>query len=134
MSDLADEGTLLGRGISFPPRLGPDGRIQWSIGSQNIRESIRVILMTVAGERVMRPAFGAGVPTFLFEPNVVTTHRLIQERIGYALGRWEPRIRVTRLAVDVDPDDLELANVSIEYQLVATQERGELGLAIRVAG
>ncbi|NTV96894.1 MAG: TOBE domain-containing protein, partial [Thiobacillus sp.] len=37
---------LFGRGISFPPRIGSDGRIAWSEGEQNVRESIRVILMT----------------------------------------------------------------------------------------
>ena len=43
---MSDAGDLFGRGISFPPRVGADGRIVWSEGEQNMRESIRVILMT----------------------------------------------------------------------------------------
>ena len=39
-----DEGRVFGRGISFPPRVGPDGRVAWSAGPYNIREMIRVVL------------------------------------------------------------------------------------------
>ena len=43
---------IYGQGIGFPPRVGTDGRLAWSAGTQNIRESIRIILMTTPGERV----------------------------------------------------------------------------------
>jgi uncharacterized protein len=128
------EGRLLGQGISFPPRIGADGRVAWSTGADSIRESIRVILMTDPGERLMLPAFGAGLRGFLFEPNIPATHRLIQERVDFTLGRWEPRINVVRVLVDADPDDAQQANVTIDYQLVATEERGQVGLAVRLAG
>lgn len=128
------EGRLLGQGISFPPRIGADGRVAWSSGADSIRESIRVILMTDPGERLMLPAFGAGLRGFLFEPNIPATHRLIQERVDFTLGRWEPRIDVVRVVVDADPDDAQQANVTIDYQLVATEQRGQVGLAVRLAG
>ena len=89
-----DNSYLFGQGISFPPRIGPDGRIAWSTGPQNIREAIRVILMTEAQERLLLPEFGGGLQSFLFQPNVVSTHRLIQERVTQAMARWEPRIQV----------------------------------------
>ena len=40
---LLDPGQLLGRGIAFPPRVGPDGRIAWSAGEDNIRDAIREV-------------------------------------------------------------------------------------------
>lgn len=128
------EGRLLGQGISFPPRIGADGRVAWSGGVDSIRESIRVILMTDPGERLMLPAFGAGLRGFLFEPNIPATHRLIQERVDFTLGRWEPRIELVRVVVDADPDDAQQANVTIDYKLVATEQRGQVGLAVRLAG
>ena len=45
-----NQGDLFGRGIAFPPRVGTDGRISVSAGPENIRESIRIILMTEPGE------------------------------------------------------------------------------------
>ena len=93
-------GEVIGRGISFPPRLGPDGRLAWSAGEQNVREAIQVILMTELGERLRRPDFGAGLTGYLFEPNTVTTRRQIQDRIVKALAMWEPRIEVESVVVE----------------------------------
>ena len=87
-------GTIFGRGISFPPRIGGDGRLVWSEGETNVRESIRVILMTEQPERLRAPSFGGSLGRFLFEPNTVTTRRLIQDRITKELAQWEPRIQV----------------------------------------
>jgi uncharacterized protein len=127
-------GELLGRGISFPPRIDVDGRVAWSTGGDSVRESIRVILMTDAGERLMRPAFGAGMRGFLFDPNVPATHRLMQERVAHALRRWEPRIALSEVRVEEDQRDPERATVTISYEHVATSEQGEVELAVRLAG
>lgn len=69
-----------GQGLSFPPRIGADGRLAWSSGEENVRESIRVILLTDPGDRLLRPGFGCGLRRFLFEPNTPTTRALIRER------------------------------------------------------
>ncbi|RZL85258.1 MAG: phage tail protein [Rhodococcus sp. (in: high G+C Gram-positive bacteria)] len=129
---MNDEVSLLGRGVSFPPRLGADGRVAWSTASQNVRESIRVILGTDPAERVMLPEFGAGLRAFLYEPNNAATHRLIEDRVAQALQRWEPRIRVDRIDVSADPIDRQQANVTITYRLVATGEQARIGLATTV--
>ena len=76
-----DAGRLFGQGMSFPPRVGTDGRLAWSVGEQNVRESIRLILLTQPGERLMREGFGCGLRQFLFEPNTVATRQLIRERL-----------------------------------------------------
>ena len=128
-----DEGTLFGRGISFPPRIGPDGRLAWSVGAQNIRESIRIILMTEVRERVMLPEFGGGLQSFLFEPNIVATHRLIEQRVAEALTRWEPRLRVKGVTAVEDPNDDDAALVTIQYQLVATGAAEQVTLQVRLS-
>ena len=52
--------SIFGRSLSFPPRVGADGRFVWSEGEDNIRESIAVILQTEPGERVAQPEFEIG--------------------------------------------------------------------------
>jgi phage baseplate assembly protein W len=125
-------GQIFGRGISFPPRVGPDGRVAWSEGEANVRESIRVILMTEQPERLRAPKFGGSLGQFLFEPNTVSTRRSIQERITRELGQWEPRIRVESVNVDPDPADPQAAIATITYKLVATQavERVSVGVSL----
>ena len=34
-----DAGKTIGRGISFPPRIGQDGRMAWSAGERNGRDN-----------------------------------------------------------------------------------------------
>jgi uncharacterized protein len=125
-----DSGSVYGRGISFPPRVGPDGRIAWSEGLQNIRECIQIVLLTEQRERLNLRDFGGGLGQLLFEPNTITTHQLIRERIARALARWEPRIVVEDVAVELDPDDPEAALVTILYRLVATQAREQTSLSV----
>jgi hypothetical protein len=119
--------------MSFPPRVGADGRFLWSHGEQNIRESIAVVLRTEPGERVRMTEFGAGLGRFLFEPNVAATHARMQDAIVRALARWERRIDVETVDVVVDPDDAEAAIATITYRLVATAARERISVNVSLA-
>jgi phage baseplate assembly protein W len=127
-------GDVLGRGISFPPRVGTDGRVVWSEGDVNIQESIQVILKTASGERLRLPGFGGGIEQFLFEPNTVATRFDIAERIRRAVSDWEPRVSVQSVEVNEDPSDPEAAVATIVYRLVATQAERQLSLAVVLRG
>lgn len=129
-----DPGMLFGRGIAFPPRVGPDGRIAWSEGETNVRESIRIILLTEERERLRQPEFGGGLTRFLFEPNTATTRQLIRDRIQRALSEWEPRVRVESVEVDIDPNDAEAALATIAYRLVATRALERVTLTVALSG
>src|SRR5438477_1234243 len=94
---------LYGQGIGFPPRVGADGHVSWSADEPNVRQSICIILRTRPGERLMRPEFGCGLDQYLFEPNSVSTLRLIQEEVKRSLNRWEPRIRLDDVRVATNP-------------------------------
>ena len=127
-----DPGAVFGRGIAFPPRVGPDGRLTYSAGPDNVRESIRIVLMTDPGERIMLPEFGGGLRRFLFEPNIVATHRGIEEAITRSLARWEPRVTLSSVTVEPADDDAQAAIATLRYTLVATRAREELRLRVPV--
>jgi hypothetical protein len=115
--------SALGRSLSFPLRPGADGRLVWSEGARNIRESIAVILKTEPGERIALPDFGAGLSRFLFEPNDPATHARIEDSITRALARWEQRIAVEAVDVVADPAQASAALATVTYRLVATGTR-----------
>lgn len=131
---MTDQGRIFGRGMSFPPRVGADGRVAWSEGETNVRESIRVILMTEPRERLNLADFGGGLGRFLFEPNTVATCQSIQDRIERALTQWEPRVRVESVDVEPQADDAEAAIATITYRLVATQMRERVSVKVAVGG
>ncbi|SRR6266852_6732865 len=126
-------GKIYGSGMSFPPRIGADGRIVWSQGEDNVRESIRVILKTEPGERLRIPDFGAGLGRYLFEPNNAATHSLIENKITNALAQWEARIQVESVEVAAADSDPEAAVATITYRLVASQKRERVTLAVTLA-
>jgi phage baseplate assembly protein W len=124
--------SLYGKGISFPPRVGPDGHVVWSEGELNVRECLCLLLRTRPGERVERPSFGAGLDRYLFEPNTVGTLRLIQEEVKQAVARWEPRVKLNDVRVELNAADQRAADVTITYTLVATGQQERLGMTVAV--
>lgn len=128
---MIDQGRLFGRGISFPPRVGPDGRVVWSEASDNIREGMHVVLATQLGERIMLPQFGTDLRERLLDPNTVATRRLIQERIVSALQRWEPRVSVEVISVEQDPVDETAAVATVEYRQKANQTPGRFSIRLQ---
>jgi phage baseplate assembly protein W len=129
-----DPGEVFGRGISFPPRIGAEGRVAWSEGELNVRESIRIVLMTDQRERMRLPQFGGTLHRFLFEPNTAATRKRIEEQISVSLARWEPRVAVQSIDVDADASDPQAAVATITYRLVATQAVERVSLKVTVAG
>ena len=122
--------SVFGQSLSFPPRVGADGRFVWSSGEDNIREAIALILKTEPGERVGVPDFGAGLARFLFEPNNVATRASVRDAMMRALVHWEPRIALEAVEVDADPDDAQSAIATITYRLVATDARERIGVSV----
>jgi phage baseplate assembly protein W len=130
---MTDAGRIFGRGISFPPRVGSNGRIVWSEGEANIREAIQIILKTDRNERLRLSEFGSGLNRFLFEPNTTVTRHQLQDRITRALTAWEPRIALESVDVDPDAKDPEAAVATKHYKLVATQQRERVTLSVSLA-
>lgn len=126
--------SLFGQGMAFPPRVDADGRLAWSHGEENVRQCLRVLLLTEPGERLMREEFGCGLRRFLFEPNTVTTRQLIRERVSQAIERWEPRVTVEEIQVEPDPVEARLVHLTILFRLKATHAMESLGLSLLLEG
>jgi hypothetical protein len=93
---------FLGRGWAFPLDLDETGEVRMVGYEDDIRESVRIILDSEPGERVMRPDFGAGLRALAFEPISAATLALVRHRVEQALVAWEPRIDT--ITVDVRAD------------------------------
>jgi uncharacterized protein len=129
-----NEGKLLyGQSLGFPPRVGADGQLVWSSGEENVRESICIILRTRPTERLLLPDFGCGLDQYLFEPNSVTSLRLIQEEIKRSLARWEPRIKLDDVRISVNSTDARVVDITIIYTLIATQRSEQVNLSVTAA-
>ena len=101
------------------------GKVSIIRDHESIKQSIRTILTTYPGERIMLPEFGSTLRTLLFDPMDDFTAELIEAEIKDNINRWENRIYIE--SVDVDPDyDRNKYDISITYIIIATSERGQL--------
>jgi phage baseplate assembly protein W len=104
----------LGVGWAFPPQ-PVGGRLTYAKYEEDIEQAIEIILRTSPGERVMKPAFGAGLRRFLFAGNSPVTHRRVEETVRRALVDQEPRITVERVAARPGDDAPNLMEIEIDY-------------------
>lgn len=122
---MIDPSDFIGRGISFPLRVDQSGAIAMTSGPSDIDSSLRMILTTAPGERVMRPAFGCRIWELLFEPINANTLGLMGEAVREAVGRWEPRVTVDDVGLDPEPDRGSV-QIRIDYTVRATNDRRNL--------
>ncbi|MGM0758802.1 MAG: GPW/gp25 family protein [Thermodesulfobacteriota bacterium] len=119
------------------PLLGiPDdqGRLHYPSLAESVRQSIRIILLTRPGERLMRPGFGGGLERYLHQPNTLTTRRQIRDLINDSLARWEPRILLDRVDVWEGEERPDTVRVEIVYRLRLTNHAQHMGITLELEG
>ena len=114
--------TFLGNGLSFPLRTDARGQIVLVTGSEDIDQSIRIIISTTPGERVMRPTFGCRAHELLFEPRTAGTISMLQDYVYEALRMWEPRIEVLNVTVSSEDGQTGILLAEIRYQIKSTHD------------
>ncbi len=118
--------SFVGRGFAFPLGVNTDGGIRMTRGSEDLDASMRVILSTAPGERLMRPQFGCRIWDLLFEPVNFNTLGQMAEAAGEAIAQWEPRVDVLGIECVPDVRDQFLVNIDITYRVRATNDRRNL--------
>jgi len=113
---------FIGAGWAFPLRTDATGGIALVRHEREIEESIRLILGTAFGERPMRPEFGCGIHDYIFAPTDATTAGRIAYEVRASLRRWEPRIDVADVIVDVAADDPALLYIDVRYTVTNSND------------
>lgn len=110
-----------GRHLSFPFRIGGDGRTaQVSSLEDHVREELMQLLLTNPGERLFLPEFGGGVRRLVFESADEATAGITKASLTQAISRWlGHRIELEDLAVSVEHETIE---VEIKYRIAGTED------------
>lgn len=108
---------LLGKGWAFPLSPSTQGGIAFSQYEKSIEESIRIILNTTPGERLMRPDFGCALNEIVFSPNSSRTIAVAVRYIEEAITKWEPRVILKKVSGEIDTDSEVKININIEYEI-----------------
>lgn len=111
-----------------------EGRLGYPSLEESVRQSIKIILQTRPGERLMRPTFGAGLERYLHEPNTLTTRRRIRDLITNSLERWEPRVVLDRVDVWEVEQRPDTVRIEIVYRLRRTNRMQQMGITMELEG
>jgi phage baseplate assembly protein W len=117
---------FIGRGFMFPMRVDQSGSIAMTNGAADLDSSIRMVLSTAPGERLMRPRFGCAIWDLLFEPINANTMGLMAVAVREALGQWEPRIDVEDVVVSADDAEAGKVRIDVRYVAKSTNDRRNL--------
>ncbi|WP_298732437.1 GPW/gp25 family protein [uncultured Chitinophaga sp.] len=116
--------TFLGTGWSFPPSFDKlDASVQMVSDVADIEESIRIILSTIPGERLMQPDFGCDIKKLVFEIADTWLVTELNHIIYHALLQYEPRINFIGLTVADRSEQAGVLYVQLTYTIIATNTR-----------
>ena len=88
---------------------------------QAILESVKNILGTEPGERVMYPTFGCPLSKYLFEPLDPITMISLKTTIENAITKFEDRITNLNVIVSVN-EDLNSLDILVTFSVKTTSE------------
>ncbi|WP_028206612.1 GPW/gp25 family protein [Paraburkholderia nodosa] len=75
-------------------------------GLAHLCQSITKILTTPLGSRIKRRDFGSELPDLIDAPNNDTTRVRLYAATATALMRWEPRLRLTRVQLATEANEV----------------------------
>lgn len=120
---------FLGTGWSFPPEFHKyRGQLGVKLVSEedDIGESLRILLSTSPGERVMQPGYGCGLRDLVFENITESALTQIRDTIERAVLFFEPRIELEGIDVNTDEALEGRLKLQLNYRVRRTNTRANI--------
>jgi hypothetical protein len=117
---------FVGKGWRFPILPDITGGLTYVEGDQNVEQSLKILLLTSLGQRVMRADFGSKVQSLVFAPGSLQYLGVLEGTIRDSVRDWEPRIELEEVRAETDADDETLVVVHIGYRVRQTNTRSNL--------
>jgi len=120
---MADK-AFLGRGWAFPPEFNNNsGRVIMVSEDEDIEQSLKILLSTTPGERIMLPAYGCGLKSLVFENVTESTVTEIKDVVARAILFFEPRINLESIEIETTDEYEGFVKVLINYRVRETDSR-----------
>lgn len=97
----------------------------------HLSQSIADILTTPLGTRLERRTYGSLLPELIDHPDNGTTRVRMYAAVGTALMRWEPRVRLSRVAITSGPQPGQ-ATLDLQAEYLPTSQTIGLQLALQL--
>jgi phage baseplate assembly protein W len=127
MANLGVDRSFLGRGWKFPPEFDRHVKdVKMVSEDDDIRESLRILLLTSPGERLMHPTYGCGLKQMVFESVDESVITEIRDKVQRAILFFEPRITVEGIDVAVEDPLSGVLLIQLRYIVRSTNSRSNM--------
>ena len=117
---------FLGRGLAFPIAVGARGSVETAAAEQSISQSVKLILGTAIGERLMRPEFGCRIHDLVFHPVDPNTCSQVALYVEQSVVKWEPRVSGVEVDAYPDPTEENKILIAVNYEVRSTNNMHNL--------
>lgn len=117
---------FVGAGWAFPLGVDARGGIALARREQELEQAMRLILATYPGERPMRPEFGSRLRDYIFRTATIDTAAELSNEVQKALTRWEPRVNIEYVDVQVDQYERNKLYIDVAYQVKDSNDKRNL--------
>lgn len=122
-----DDVSFLGRGWHFPPQFDRNtGQPALVEAEEDIVESLRILIGTRPGERIMQPTYGCRLQDLVFEMMDGETQAAIETTISQAILFFEPRITLHRVLVNIEDWSEGVLRIWLDYTVDQTNSRSNI--------
>lgn len=116
--------SYLGKGWGFPPTFGNQGQtVEMLSAFDDIESSLRILIGTATGERVMQPDFGCNMEELIFEPLDATMKTYMKDKVFTAILYHEPRIDLLDVIFHDEQEREGMILIEIIYSVRGTNSR-----------
>ena len=116
--------SFLGVGWSFPQTFYKNPcRVEMVSDEEDIEQSLKILLSTRHGERIMQPEYGCNLDVLLFEPINTSLITFVKDLIEKAILYHEPRIDLKKIDIITDQVLEGLLLIELEYVIRTTNSR-----------
>ncbi|MFO0355976.1 MAG: GPW/gp25 family protein [Sphingobacteriaceae bacterium] len=124
---MAKKNDFLGRGWSFPPEFNNDfNEVSMVSDEIDIQQSLRILLNTSLGERIMLPDYGCSLREFLFQSIDTSTISYMKHLISNSILKYESRIDLNDLDIDTSDAMDGVVLINISYTIRTTNNRNNI--------
>ena len=88
------------------------------------RQSLKMLILTAPGERIMFPNFGVGMRRYLFEQNISGFGTQLKAKVAEQVTKYIPYIRLAAVQV-INSKDNNTINLQISYSIPSAGLRDE---------
>lgn len=115
--------------LDFKLRKLTSGDINKVYDEKAVNQALFSLFNTFPGERSFNRAYGSRLPYLLFEPFDYSTANDILEEIQDAIKKYEPRVEMLNLDIDMD-FDYSTYNIDMEYKILSTVNIGNFNILL----